>query len=119
MANKKFKLYIGVKENEVGPQSISVIEYDSTKIINVHPLQHIEWHSPDGFQWGFAGSGPADAALSILFDYTGDMSEAKILYQEFKFDFIARMKKCLGIFGFEMDEWLEKKRKEIYGDSPD
>lgn len=120
MANKKIhKLYIGVKEDEAGPQSISVIEYDSSRIINDRPLKFIKWHSAEGndFQWGFAGSGPADTALSILYDYTGDMSEAKLLYQEFKFDFIARMGKCLGIFGFEMDEWLKKKRKELYDDT--
>ena len=33
------------------------------------PLNHVAVHSPDGFEYGYAGSGPADLALSILADY--------------------------------------------------
>ncbi|GAI22752.1 unnamed protein product, partial [marine sediment metagenome] len=29
-------------------------------------------HSPDGFNWGYAGSGPAQLALAILLDVTED-----------------------------------------------
>lgn len=39
------------------------------------PLRHVVVHSPDGFEWGYGGSGPADLALAILcdhFGYTGD-----------------------------------------------
>jgi hypothetical protein len=50
-------------------------------------------HSPDGFEWGYAGSGPAQLALAILLDY---LSQRDILprlalqwYQEFKGQFIA------------------------------
>jgi len=30
------------------------------------PLKHVLRHSPDGFEWGYGGSGPADLALAIL-----------------------------------------------------
>ena len=33
------------------------------------PLTHIAYHSPDGFEWGYAGSGPADLALAVLADH--------------------------------------------------
>ena len=34
-----------------------------------HLLGHCKLHSPTGFEIGFAGSGPADTAASILADY--------------------------------------------------
>jgi hypothetical protein len=37
-----------------------------------HELQHIPLHSPTGFNCGYAGSGPADLALSILVHYLGE-----------------------------------------------
>lgn len=32
------------------------------------PLRHVVKHSPDGFSWGYAGSGPAELARCILID---------------------------------------------------
>ena len=47
-------------------------------------------HSPDGFNWSYAGSGPAQLALAILLKFLPD-SEAVRLYQEFKDIFIATL----------------------------
>jgi hypothetical protein len=41
-------------------------------------------HSPTGFEWGYAGSGPAQLALAILTDHLVDDNEAVALHQEFK-----------------------------------
>lgn len=35
-------------------------------------LRHIVEHSPTGLEWGYAGSGPADLARSILVEVMGD-----------------------------------------------
>lgn len=35
------------------------------------PLHHWVKHSPDGFAWGYGGSGPADLARSLLADALG------------------------------------------------
>jgi hypothetical protein len=48
-------------------------------------------HSPTGFEWGYAGSGPAQLALAILADLLGDAAEALRLHQEFKFLVVARL----------------------------
>ncbi len=47
-------------------------------------------HSPDGFAWGYGGSGPAQLALAILLEY---MSEdfARANYQKFKAEFVAKL----------------------------
>ncbi len=55
-----------------------------------HPLTHIERHSPDGFNWGYSGRGPADLALAILVDCLGE-DEGNLLYQDFKWMFIAKL----------------------------
>lgn len=42
---------------------------------DVQALQHLVHHSPDGFEWGYAGSGPADLALAILAAAIGPETE--------------------------------------------
>ena len=42
-------------------------------------------HSPDGFNWGYGGSGPAQLALAVLLKLTG-RSEG---YHQFKWKYIA------------------------------
>jgi hypothetical protein len=42
-------------------------------------------HSPDGFNWGYGGSGPAQLALAVVLAVTG----SPIGYQEFKWQYIA------------------------------
>lgn len=48
-------------------------------------------HSPDGFEWGYSGSGPAQLALAILAKVTGDDQFAVKHHQQFKTDLIAPM----------------------------
>ena len=50
-------------------------------VVNVSHM--IVRHSPDGFEWGYGGSGPSDLALNILILFT-DQCTADRLYQEFK-----------------------------------
>jgi len=57
-------------------------------------------HSPDGFMWGYGGSGPAQLALAILLEFT-DEENAVRLHQGFKWKFIAS--KYIGS-DFELDE---------------
>jgi len=59
--------------------------------VNGHPLNprlDLYNHSPTGFEWGYAGSGPAQLALAILADHLGDDQEALNLYQRFKWAII-------------------------------
>lgn len=48
-------------------------------------------HSPDGFAWGYGGSGPAQLALAILLHYTHDHSWSLTYYQRFKQEVIAQL----------------------------
>lgn len=51
-------------------------------------LQYVN-HSPNGFEWGYLGSGPAQLSFAILLDHFGDPGPARAFYQAFKFDVIA------------------------------
>jgi hypothetical protein len=46
-------------------------------------------HSPDGFQWGYGGSGPAQLALALIADATGDDRLAVRVHQRFKAEIVA------------------------------
>lgn len=87
------------------------------------PLRHVVKHSPTGLEWGYAGSGPADLALSILTDHFREDPEAVLeslrsmwaprtkaaaLHQDFKARFIARLGPVWMIRGREIDEWLDE-----------
>ena len=99
----KMKIYTGKLSNEkVGGQKIIVKENDRQYL-----LPHIERHSPDGFNWGYGGSGPADTALSILADCVG-IDQANQLYQTFKWDFVSGWGSEWSITEEEIREWIGK-----------
>lgn len=52
-------------------------------------------HSPDGFNWGYPGSGPAQLALAILLEFMPE-TFAVGLYQQFKFHVVATWVRSYG-----------------------
>lgn len=56
--------------------------------LDPHKSVRLRNHSPDGFMWGYAGSGPSQLALALLLEFT-DEKFALANYQDFKFDIIA------------------------------
>src|SRR5579872_2170523 len=59
-------------------------------------------HSPDGFEWGYGGSGPAQTALALLLDFTGDKKLAIDRHQAYKFAIVARLSDNWEITGAEI-----------------
>jgi hypothetical protein len=47
-------------------------------------------HSPDGFNWGYGGSGPAQLALALLLAAGLPSRQAVAHHQKFKWDVIAK-----------------------------
>src|SRR5207302_1533158 len=62
------KNYTG-KRGENRGVTVGVIAHQSGNKVRKRKLRHIPSHSPDGFEWGYGGSGPADLALAILIDH--------------------------------------------------
>lgn len=58
--------------------------------LDPRPSQRLRNHSPDGFAWGYAGSGPAQLALAILLAAGATDLLALNNYQEFKREFLAK-----------------------------
>ncbi len=62
----------------------------------IDPLPHIVRHSPTGFEWGFAGSGPADLALALCDAATAGRITDAATYQGVKSALVATI---------DADEW--------------
>lgn len=60
------------------------------KELHPEPSQKIRNHSPDGFNWSYAGSGPAQLSLAICLELFGE-EKARQIYQDFKFKYIATL----------------------------
>lgn len=50
--------------------------------------QKIHNHSPDGFAWGYGGSGPAQSALALCLHIFKNRYVAEALHQDFKFAYV-------------------------------
>ena len=48
------------------------------------PRNNLRNHSPDGFEWGYGGSGPAQLALALVADCRGDAFAVPKIYQRVK-----------------------------------
>ncbi len=73
-----------------------------------HPVTHRVHHSPDGFEYGYSGSGPSDLARSILWDYL-EAEPDPAMYIAFREDFIAGLNPddSLHLIGeSELSDWL-------------
>ena len=68
-------------------------------------LEHRVRHSPDGFEWGYGGSGPADLARSILWDFLGAEPHPR-LYQQFKADHVVKWGERWMITSLAIRFWL-------------
>jgi len=64
------------------------------ELLNPRKSQKIINHSPDGFNWGYGGSGPAQLALSILLEITSE-EKAIQMYQDFKWSVIASLPRVI------------------------
>jgi len=71
----------------------------------------LRYHSPDGFEWGYGGSGPARFVFAILADAIGDR-EAQRLYQDFKWGVIAKLdqEKPWEITREQIMDWIGRQR---------
>lgn len=82
--------YYGLYSKVLGGLRVAKFRFDADDhVLDPAPSQALINHSPDGFSWGFAGSGPAQLALALLLDATGSKSKALTHYQEFKSKFVA------------------------------
>jgi hypothetical protein len=75
------------------------------------PSQKLRNHSPDGFAWGYPGSGPAQLALAILLRAGLPAEEAIHHYQDFKREFIQGLPRDGGFtLKVDVNAWMAARR---------
>ncbi len=79
-------------------------------LLNPERSQKVFNHSPDGFAWGYCGSGPAQLALAILLEFIKDEDTVIQLYQDFKFDVIADLKENFELSIDAVKTWIEERK---------
>lgn len=74
----------------------------------------VKSHSPDGFAWGYGGSGPSQLALAIMLIETPDEETALKYYQDFKGEVIARFNidSNWTLTSYDVQTWLRDKQRE-------
>lgn len=86
------KRYTGIRT----PEGCTVTVHDGGHARPLALHLSLRRHSPDGFEWGYGGSGPAQLALAVCYDVLRDRDAALHVYQAFKRDVIA---------GLTTDQW--------------
>lgn len=81
-----------IGKNQRSPYGGLMVMIDN-HLLDPRPSQKLVNHSPDGFNWGYGGSAPAQLALALLLWFRGTGSEEWCLrnYQQFKWDVIAKL----------------------------
>jgi len=77
------------------------------KLLSPSASQWLRNHSPDGFNWGYGGGGPAQLALAILLELYGK-EFAQQHYQDFKFEFVAALPQADFDLDYNFDGWKAK-----------
>lgn len=77
-------------------------------------VKHVVRHSPTGMEWGYAGSGPADCARSMLLALQRycDLPDVEEIYHEFKWTFLSGLKESGGII--RIDKVLAWYVRDVY-----
>ena len=100
---------IGEAMHIKGDYNSRVVTLDG-KMLSPVASQKISNHSPDGFNWGYGGSGPSQLALGILNHKYGKDIALKY-YQQFKWDFIVDWEYNFDV-DIDIDEWLNIQKEK-------
>lgn len=80
------------------------------KLFTPHLSLDVRNHSPDGFNWGYEGSGPAQLALALLLDASCARTLSERYYQLFKRKVVSHWSNlpgaCWKITSTEIKDWL-------------
>lgn len=98
-----------IKTYEVSREGGKVVVRSDGLLLWPERSQKVRNHSPDGFEFGYGGSGPTQLALAILLDYTDDKDIAQQYYPGFRDCFIVNVKhEGFQINASEIEEYLAR-----------
>ena len=107
-------LYYGGRISEGGHQPVykKLLPDGEAEELSPRPSRRLINHSPDGFNWGYAGSSCAQLALALLLDATSNPELSRSFYQQFKWDKVAGWGKEWKITRGEILSWIAWKQIE-------
>ncbi len=82
--------------------------YFDNEYLDPEPSLKLRNHSPDGFAYGYMGSGPSQLALALLLMVTTPEIAVKH-YMDFKTDYVSKWK--ASIQQVDIEEWLQNKER--------
>jgi Family of unknown function (DUF6166) len=91
LASRWNRLSLRVLRHIAGQELESHGTLSNGQIRLLPPRNDLHDHSPNGFSWGYSGSGPAELSLAMLMQVFQDWSRVQSIYQIFKERFIAHI----------------------------
>lgn len=108
-------IYLGFRFNDLPCVLKLTIDGTSEKpevvseVLDAKPSLKVRNHSPDGFEWGYRGSGPSQLALALLLDGTECRSPLAVAhYQAFKEAYVSQWGPTWGVSQEQLVGWLER-----------
>lgn len=89
---------------------VKVVDSDNEKevVLPAAASQSLINHSPNGFNWGYGGSGPSQLALGLLLEVTADSNFSLRYYQALKWDIVAKLGDTWELSETSISEWIEQ-----------
>lgn len=78
-------------------------------VLSAVASQRLVNHSPNGFNWGYGGSGPAQLALGLLLEATRDETVALRDYQDFKWEVVANLSDAWELTEKSILDWVAER----------
>ena len=75
-------------------------------VLSAAASQKLVNHSPNGFNWGYGGSGPSQLSLGLLLSVTSDTHLSLRYYQQFKWEIVASLPDAWELSEVSITEWI-------------
>lgn len=93
------------------------IDGETVVTVNNLPLKHYTDGGsirPPDFNWGYAGSGPAQLALAIMVhEFGNDLEDHPANYHDFKFDVISVLEDSFSLTSYDITLWVKQQQFEL------
>lgn len=77
-------------------------------VLSASASQALMNHSPNGFNWGYGGSGPSQLALGLLLEVTSDSNLSLRYYQDFKWEIVANLSDTWELSEVSILAWIQE-----------
>lgn len=88
----------------------------ASEVLEPGRSQALRNHSPDGFEWGYGGSGPNQLALALLLDVTGEEEFSLASHADFCRDVVSQLpEREWTLTAKAIEAWVDEVRALVLG----